>query len=136
MHKMPSNHAIRRIRIAAMLLLAKCLLTPAAVGLLIYSFAIHNRELSYIGLGMLLLTGLVVFLQWLISTRANCPLCMTPVLGNKGCSKHRTAKSLLGSHRLRVAVSILFTSRFRCPYCGEPTLLEVRQSRKRRGSGS
>jgi hypothetical protein len=131
MHKMPSTYAIRRIRIAAMLLLAKCLLTPAAAGVLIHSFIIHDTELTFIGLGMLLLTGLVVLLQWLIATRANCPLCMTPVLANKDCTKHRSAKTLLGSHRLRVALSLLCTGRFRCPYCGEPTLLEVRQSRMR-----
>jgi hypothetical protein len=129
MHKMPSTHAIRRIRIAAMLLLAKCLLTPAAAGVLIHSFVVQDPELSFIGLGMLLLTGLVVLLQWLVSTRANCPLCMTPVLANKDCMKHRSAKTLLGSHRLRVAVSLLFTGRFRCPYCGEPTVLVVRYPR-------
>jgi hypothetical protein len=56
---------------------------------------------------------------------------MTPVLGNKDCTKHRSAKTLLGSHRLRVAVSLLCTGRFRCPYCGEPTLLEVRYPRRR-----
>ena len=131
MHKMPSTYAIRRIRIAALLLLAKCLLTPVAAGVLIHSLVIHDPELSLIGLGMLLLTGLVVLLQWLIAIRANCPLCLTPVLANKGCTKHRNAKALLGSHRLRVAVSLLCTGRFRCPYCGEPTLLEVRQSRMR-----
>lgn len=136
MHKMPSTYAIRRLRIAAMLLLAKCLLTPAAAGVLIHSVVIQDTELSMIGLGMLLLAGLMVLLQWLIATRANCPLCMTPVLGNKGCAKNRNAKTLLGSHRLQVAVSLLFTNRFRCPYCGEPTLLEVRHSRMRQKTRS
>jgi hypothetical protein len=131
MHKMPSTHAIRRIRIAAVLLLAKCLLTPAAAGILIHSFIIQDPGLSFIGLGMLLLTGLMVLLQWFVSARANCPLCMTPVLGNKDCTKHRNAKTLLGSHRLRVAVALLCTGRFRCPYCGEPTELEVRYRRTR-----
>jgi hypothetical protein len=131
MHKMPSVQSIRRIRVAAMLLLANCLLTPAAAGVLIHSFIIHDPQRSLIGLGMLLLGVIAVLLQWLVSNRANCPLCMTPVLGNKDCTKHRSAKTLLGSHRLRVAVSLLCTGRFRCPYCGEPTLHEVRYPRRR-----
>jgi hypothetical protein len=131
MHKMPSTHAIRRIRFAAVLLLAYFLLAPAAAAVLMHSFIIQDTDLAWIGLGMFVLAGLLVLLQWLVSTRANCPLCMTPVLANKGCAKHRTAKSLLGSHRLRVAVSLLCTSRFRCPYCGEPTQLEVRHSKIR-----
>jgi hypothetical protein len=129
MHKMPSVHAIRRMRLAAMLLLAKCLLTPAAAGVLIHSLATHDQGLTFLGLGMLLLAGLAVLLQWSVSNRANCPLCLTPVLANKRCVKHRNAKTLLGSHRLRVAVSLLFMRRFRCPYCGEPTLLEPRHAR-------
>ena len=114
-----------------MLLVANCMLMPAAAGVLIHSFIIHDPEQSLIGLGMLLLGGIVVLMQWLVSNRANCPLCMTPVLRNKDCTKHRSAKTLLGSHRLRVAVSLLCTGRFRCPYCGEPTLLEVRHPRSR-----
>ncbi len=114
-----------------MLLLAKCLLTPAAAGVLVHSLIIHDSKLSVIGVGMLLSVGLVVLLQWSVSNRANCPLCLTPVLANKDCVKHRNAKTLLGSHRLRVAVSLLFTRRFRCPYCGEPTLLEPRHTRMR-----
>jgi len=131
MHKMPSVHAIRRIRLAAVLLLAKCLLTPAAAGVLIHSLVTHDQGLTFLGLGMLLLAGLVVLLQWSVSNRANCPLCLTPVLTNKGCMKHRNAKTLLGSHRLRVAVALLSTRRFRCPYCGEPTVLEPRHTRMR-----
>jgi hypothetical protein len=131
MHKMPSTHAIRRLRFAAMLLLAYFLLAPVAAAVLMHSFIIQDTGLAWFGLGMLLLAGLVVLLQWLVSNRANCPLCMTPVLANKSCMKHRHAKTLLGSHRLRVAVSLLCTGRFRCPYCGEPTQLEVRHSRIR-----
>jgi hypothetical protein len=78
---------------------------------------------------MVVLTGLVVLMQWLIAARANCPLCLTPVLTAKDCAKHRNARSFLGSHRLRVALEILFRNCFRCPYCGESTALEVRTRR-------
>ena len=34
----------------------------------------------------------------------------------------------MGSHRLRVALAILFKNQFRCPYCNESTALELRHS--------
>ena len=64
-----------------------------------------------------------------LAAKTRCPLCLTPVLATKGCSKHRNARTLLGSHRLRVAMSVLFKGRFYCPYCHEPSVLEVRQKR-------
>ena len=96
------------------------------MGLLIYAFIISDQELILIALGLILLTVLLVILQWLIAARTNCPLCMTAVLANKRCMKHRNARSLCGSHRLRVSMAILFTNSFRCPYCHEPTVLELR----------
>jgi hypothetical protein len=126
MHHLRSKSAIHRFRCAAFLLCAKCLLTPLAVGLLIYSFILSDQELMLIAMGLILLVVLVVILQWLIGARTNCPLCMTAVLANKRCVKHRNARTFLGSHRLRVSMAILFTNSFRCPYCHEPTALELR----------
>ena len=94
-----------------------------------YSIAIEDRKMAIIGTSLLVLTGLMVLLQWMISVRASCPLCMTPVLGNKECVKHRSAKTLLGSHRLRVALAVLFLNRFRCPYCGESCEVKARVRR-------
>jgi hypothetical protein len=48
------------------------------------------------------------------------------VLATKACSKHRKAKRLLGSYRLKAAVSMLTLGHFYCPYCNEPSVLEVR----------
>jgi hypothetical protein len=126
MHRLRSKSAIHRFRFAAVLLCAKCLLVPITAILLLYSVFINDRELILIGMGLILLIALVVILQWLIAARTGCPLCLTPVLAKKGCMKHRHARSVLGSHRLRVAIAILFKNSFRCPYCNEPTVLEVR----------
>ena len=130
MHKFPSNHSIRRLRLAALLLGAKFLLATVAAGVLIYSLIIGDQQLVLIGLGILILAGVTVIFQWLVSNRTSCPLCLTPVLASKDCAKHRNAKPLLGSHRLRVACSVLFLNRFRCPFCGEPTVLQVREGRR------
>lgn len=129
MHRLPSNSAVRRIRLASLLVSAKCLTTPLAAGLLAYSIVIENRNLTIMGACLLGMTGIIVLLQWLTAVRANCPLCMTPVLGNKECVKHRSAQTLLGSHRLRVAVSVLCLNRFRCPYCGESCEVRARSRR-------
>ena len=126
MHRLRSKSAILRLRIASLLICAKCLLVPLSASLLIYSIMVHDDGLTLISLGIILLTALVVILQWLIAARTNCPLCMTAVLAQKGCTKHRNARTFLGSHRLRVALAILFTNSFRCPYCHEPSVLEVR----------
>lgn len=126
MHRLRSKSAIHRFRFASLLICAKCLLVPLGVGLLFYSILFHDDGLTLISLGIILLSALVAILQWLIASRTNCPLCMTAVLALKGCTKHRNARTFLGSHRLRVALAVLFTNSFRCPYCNEPSVLEVR----------
>ena len=100
---------------------------PLSGAILIYSIVIHDDELTLWAMGLVLLTTLTVILQWLIASRTCCPLCLTPVLAAKNCAKHRHARSFLGSHRLRVALAVLFRNSFRCPYCHEPTALEVRE---------
>lgn len=131
MHRLPSHHAIRRLRVTALLLTAKCLLAPATAVVLLWAFIDSNARLAWAGLIMTLLCVALIFVQWIVAARANCPLCITPVMASKGCSRHRKAKSFLGNYQLRVALAVLFTGSFRCPYCGEPTILEVRQRRER-----
>lgn len=101
-------------------------MVPVSGGLLAFSVAIHDDELTVIAMGLVLMSVLVVVLQWLVAAKAACPLCLTPILSKKECAKHRHARSFLGSHRLRVALAVLFKNSFRCPYCHEPTILEVR----------
>ena len=131
MHYFRSELAIWRLRIAALLVCGKCLLAPVSLLTLAYSLVIRDHELTIMAGGMVLLTLLFVILQWLVSQRTQCPLCMTPVLATKGCAKHRHAKTLFGSYRLRVALAVLFQGWFRCPYCNEPSELKVRASRRR-----
>jgi hypothetical protein len=128
MHRLHSNAAIYRLRIAALLVCFKCVMAPVAAGLLCYALIIHDQKLTLMAVGLVLLTAFFAILQWIVAARTSCPLCMTPVLAKKGCTKHRHARTFLGSHRLRVALTILLKNSFRCPYCNEPTLLEVRRS--------
>ncbi len=132
MHRLHSKGAITRMRFAALLLCAKCVMFPVAAVVLVYALLFQEQPILMVAVGLFLLGGLVVIVQWIVSQHTQCPLCMTPVLAKKGCTKHRSAKSFLGSHRLRVALAILLKGSFRCPYCNEPTLLEVRDRSQNR----
>lgn len=105
-------------------------MVPVVAGTLAYSIMTDDPGLTKIAIALLALTLLVGILQCLVAARTRCPLCMTPVLARKGCSKHRNARTLLGSHRMRVAVAILFRNGFKCPYCHESSEMKVRSHRK------
>ena len=126
MHRFSSSSVVTRFKIASLLLCLKYLLAPAAVGLLVYSLATGRRHLTFLAIGLGVATLFVIFIQWIIAERARCPLCMTPVLANKACAKHRHSRPLCGSYRLRVALGVLFRGSFVCPYCHEPSVMQVR----------
>jgi hypothetical protein len=98
----------------------------------VYSAIIHDHVPVWSAVILIAFTAMVILLQWIMASRTNCPLCVTPVLANKSCSKNRHARQLFGSYRMRVATTILFRNLFRCPYCGELTALKVRESRYNR----
>jgi hypothetical protein len=129
MHRFQSSSVILRIRIASLLVLAFCLLIPTTLGGLAYALLSQNRELALYSLALIPLTLLVVLLKIFASTRTHCPLCMTPVLGDKSCNKHRNARTIFGSYKLRVALCVLFLNSFRCPYCNERSVLKLRGKR-------
>ncbi len=126
MHHPRSTTDVIRFRLAAFLLIANFLVAMVAAGLMFRSVLVFDHQLTVIGLGYLAVALIMLVVQWIVASGASCPLCRTPVLAPKLCTKHRHARSLFGSHRLRVATSILFTNHFRCPYCNEPTGMEVR----------
>jgi len=127
LHHLSSFSAIRRFRIAALLLVGNYLLAPGAAGLLVYSLLTSSRNGVMAGGVLTAMSLLGVVLQWMVASRASCPLCVTAVLAPRACMKNRRAKTFFGSHRLRVASAILFRNRFRCQYCNEPTVLELRE---------
>lgn len=132
MHRFQSRSTIVRFKFASLLLCLKWLLAPVAIGLLVYSIIKHDMDLTWVAIGLGGATIFALILQWILASRTRCPLCLTPVLATKGCSKHRHAKTVLGSYRLRVSLAVLFKGSFRCPYCNEPSVMEVRD---RRGGG-
>jgi hypothetical protein len=130
MHRFSSRHVINRFRLASLLLFLKYGGIVVSAFILVKATLHGDREGIMIGAAIAGATLLALLLQLLVAERTRCPLCLTPVLGNKGCSKHRNAKTVLGSYRLRVALAIFFKDSFRCPYCDEPSVLEVRSGRR------
>lgn len=126
MHRLHSKSTVNRFRLAAILLLVQCVLTPVAVLILIGAVTMRDRELTHIGIAVMAFTLLILLIRWVISARTNCPICLTPVLAKKHCAKHNKAKTLLGSYRLKAAMGMLLFQHFRCPYCNEPTAMEAR----------
>ena len=135
MHRFSSQTPIRRLRLAAFLFLVAAVLIPLSVGWMARGVMQQSQMQVAIGFGLGVLGLLFVMLQTLVAHRVRCPLCMTPPLGSKSCQKNRKARPLFGSYRLRVACAVLAKDHFRCPYCGEPTLLEVRDRRAMNGNG-
>jgi hypothetical protein len=131
MHRFRSAASIRLFKAAALLLGVTFAAAPLSVVLLIRALLMSNHgqvhDLLWVGgvLGAMLLSALM------LSQEARCPLCRVAVLGCNGCSKHSKARRLLGSYRLRPAFSGLLKGSFRCPYCGEPVALELRESTRR-----
>jgi hypothetical protein len=128
MHHVRSASLVLYFRIAAFLLFVICLLAPVAAGLLIQSMLNHDFRLTIAGSGLAIFSLLLIIPQWTLGAHTNCPLCWTPVLAPKGCTKHLNARTLMGSHRLRVALAVLLRNQFRCPYCNESTAMETGDS--------
>ena len=131
MHHPRSKTAIFRFRLASVLLVGNSIFALTAGFLLIRSLVSSDSRGALIGAGLLILVLLLVVAQWIAGSGTRCPLCCTPVLAPMRCSKHRHARTRFGSHRLRVALSILCRNQFRCIYCNEVTDLEVREMHHR-----
>lgn len=128
MHHPRSTSEVLRFRFSAVALLGTYLLALLITGLFGHSILTYNFNSSVIGLALAFLFLVLLGIQWSVASHTGCPLCRTPVLAPKSCIKHRRARTFLGSHRLRVAIAVLFKNQFRCPYCNEPTELEVKET--------
>ncbi len=127
MHRLPSSSSIIRFRCSSLLLWLSILTFLS--GLMVMSVGFfHSRDGDVLLGGKLVASGLAAYvMEWALSSRARCPLCMIPPLHPKRCQKNRRARRLLGSYRLRVATSVMFQNHFQCPYCGEATKIAVRE---------
>jgi hypothetical protein len=112
------------------LVLLMFLTLPVAAAFLAYGVITKDVDLMRIAARILGLGLFLKILTYIMSGRLKCPLCLGAPLRKLGCTKHRTAETLLGSYTAEVAVAVLFKDKFRCPYCGERTAMEVRERRR------
>jgi len=127
MHRFPRKSIIIRFRFGALLFILRCALIVAGPPLLLVSMLMDMRDLFFTAVAMLALFPVVIVVQWMVATKARCPLCFVQPLMHRGCAKSRKARRFLMSYRLQVAVTALFLGNFRCPYCGEPTEMKARE---------
>lgn len=131
MHRLSSHFALWRFTIASLLVVLMFLSAPVALAFVGYGLVSKKYGCLAIA-GTVVVAGLVCgILNFIVSARLRCPLCTVQPLIDRRCSKHKSARKLLGSYRLKVALSILHKSCFICPYCGEPTAMQVREHRRR-----
>lgn len=126
MHRPRHAHTIFSAQMAALLLCVNRVVIIATMGMLVASMLTANVGWMIRALVLAGSAVVITIIQWIFASSAKCPLCMMPFLSSKGCSRHRHARSFAGSHRFPVALGVLFKGRFRCPYCNEPTLLELK----------
>ena len=130
MHQFRSRSTILRFKTASLLLCSRYLLASLASVTFIAAVLQDDRKLTHVAIGMGIAAALATIFQWILAARARCPLCLTPVLASKDCAKHRRARTFMGSHRLRVALSLLIKNTFHCPYCSEKSAMTVRRRRR------
>ncbi len=126
MHRLRSPGLLRGFRIASLLVFLKFVLLAVAIGIVIAAVIENDWRRVVLGFGVAASTVLLSLIRALFLAYIRCPLCMTPVFSPFGSVKHSKARKLLGSYRLRVALSILFRNWFTCPYCNEPTAMKLR----------
>jgi hypothetical protein len=126
MHRLPSRYAVTRFKLASWAVFIMHVMIPTTSGVLIYSVVVMDEKVMELALALIFGTTMLAIIQWSASRRACCPLCHARSISHSGCSKHRNARTLFGSYRLRVACAVIFREYFRCPYCGESTAVKAR----------
>jgi len=127
MHRYRSLRPIIWIRLSSIFYLLSLLYSFALFGFTFYAVLHHTHEIM-----LQLLYGIGGYVSlWILyvwtSSLSKCPLCRSGPMSSKRCARHRSARKIFGSYRLTVALSVIFLNRFRCPYCGESTRLQVKE---------
>ena len=126
MHRFRDPHAQSRLITVSFLEWLKWVVALCSLCLLVRGVLHSYASPILLGGEFAGLAVLVQVLVFAIGRHTQCPLCMTPILGNASCAKHRRVRSILGNHRLKVAWDVLSSRQLICPYCNERTELTSR----------
>lgn len=130
MHRLPNQSIVRRYRFVAFLLIARWILLVSSVFLFIGADIVGRRDLLWVALGMFAAAGAGQLACWVLARCTKCPLCFVPPFSQQHHLRNSRAESLMGSYPLKVAVTVVCRGNFRCPSCGESTVLQARQGRQ------
>ncbi len=131
MHRFRTTSEASRLWIHWLLLLSCFGTGLAAVVFMFAGFILASSLLLMISLVMIACGAVCALLHLIWGRDSRCPLCRGALLASQGCARNAKARKWLGSHRLGVALPVLFSLRFRCPYCGEPCACGSRSARNR-----
>ena len=120
MHRFRSSSAPFQLWLGSLALVTCILASVVASGLFIWTLIKMDALLLRISLGVIGFAVLSGIVHLFMALRVRCPLCHGKPLVSQKCSRHRNARTSLGSYRLAVAKGVLQSGRYRCPYCGEP----------------
>ena len=108
-----------RLFLVAVLWLLSTLVFVAFVGLATAMVVTDDRSLGYWALGAMGGFALLRLVVFVLSPALHCSLCHGTVAQARSCRKHdRATKWPLLSHRASTLLSVLFSGRFCCMYCG------------------
>ena len=119
MHLHRYRSTLRGLKFGALHFIFNTLLMWVMFSALIFGLIIFDLTIVYCGVGCIAMWVISSLWFALKAQSIRCPICLVPLFANKGCSKNKKAKKLLGSYRLPVSGSILCCGHYRCPYCGE-----------------
>lgn len=122
-HHFRSRAEARAITVAALLLVMKRVLVVGVLATLLFSTHRFDHRLAFVSAWFGSVVVVIAILQRIVAQSVKCPLCMTQILVHNLCRKHRKARKMLGSYRMRTAFTVLFKRSFSCPYCNEKTSL-------------
>lgn len=110
-----------RLFLISFLWIVSSLIFLGFLGLVAVMVANEQRELGKWAITALGGFGLVRMIIFILAPGLHCTLCHGTVVHSRACRKHdKGTKWPLFSHRASTALSVFFTGRFRCMYCGTP----------------
>ncbi|MBB5352573.1 hypothetical protein HNR46_002819 [Haloferula luteola] len=127
---MPLSESIREYRslphkrsfVLAMAITSFQFLCLVATGTLASLMIIHDDRSLGIPLVIVMALQAAIWLSGLLVRKgARCPLCKgTPLLDNTATKNARAQRIFPFNYGTTALISLLFTQRFRCMYCGSP----------------
>jgi hypothetical protein len=116
--------------VVASVYLVRSLSAVAVISFLVATVIFDEPRLM-IGAGIAFAAlGIAAGIHLAEANKARCPVCTTALFAHTGCSKHKTARRILGSYRLHTAAQILTRPLFHCHHCGEGVLCRSQPKQK------